>query len=363
MSVPDDLWIGQIAIERGLLTEDRLKEMLHELGLPDPPAAGLGDLLVLREVITAAELAEMVRERRGREAAGGAAEDEAVAPGMAGATSPFEYLLGQWLVRHEHATEGQIQECLVGQREAVEAGRTPPRLGELLVEKGYVPREVVLRALSQQKKTLLKCPDCRRQFNVVGFDETKTYTCRTCGGTLKKSDGTQRLSAEATDRIPVVRKPPTRSQAAVRTARPASTARAARTRAAVASAPESDPRLLYGVIAGGAAVLGVLAWLLLGGSPPPATPPADPPRTAARPPPVPPPAPPPPAASPVPSVEAIFDRAEARLRKGDREGARSDFEAFLKAAPRHPSAAVAESRLYGMLAPERTTVRVLRSAD
>ena len=324
MSVPDDLWIGQIAIERGLLTEDRLKEMIRELGRPDPPAEGLGGLLVAREVITAGELEEMVRERRGREAATGAAEDEAVAPGMAGATSPFEYLLGQWLVRHEHVSEGQIQECLAAQREAVEAGRTPSRLGELLVEKGYVPREVVLRALSQQKKTLLKCPDCRRQFNVVGFDETRTYTCRSCGGTLKKSDGTQRLSAEATDRIPVVRKPPTRTQTAVRTPRPASTARAARTRPA-AAAPESDPRILYGVIAGGAAVLLVLAWLLLGGSPPPAPPPADPPRTAARTPP----AAPAPAPSPARSVDAILERADAALKAGDADRVLAEVKPLL----------------------------------
>ena len=355
MPTPDDLWIGQIAIERGLITEAQLKEFLNELGHGEPAYPSLGALLLARGVVNDALLGEVLREHEGRKATSAVLQSAAAGLEAEGAIAA-EHLLGQWLVRHGHTSEDRVQECLAVQKEAVLAGRPASRLGELLVGKGYVTREVVLQGLAQQKKTLLRCEDCKKQFNVVGHDPSAAYPCRSCGGLLKKSDGTQRISADATDRVPIVRRrPSTRSQPQLRPPRSARAGRGGRASAAPAAL---DPRLLYGGIGAGVFLLLGLFWAMSGSRPAPA--PEVPSASASAAPA--PPRPPSPAPRAAPS-ESFFYSAEHRLQGNDAKGAAEEFRAFLKLAPHHTLAVAAESRLYGLLKADRVNVKPLPAAQ
>ena len=96
-----------------------------------------------------------------------------------------DYLFGQILVKDDHATQNQINKCLEKQLDLAKEGVTPiPRLGELLVEYGFVPRDVVSQVLGMQHTDELVCTGCGRSYNVVGIEDGKTYRCKECGDVM-----------------------------------------------------------------------------------------------------------------------------------------------------------------------------------
>ena len=110
-----------------------------------------------------------------------------------------EYLFGQLLVKHNLATMLQINKCLEIQLKMAEKGVTPiPRLGELLVEHGFVDKKTVADVLKMQDKDVLFCTGCGRQYNVVGLEEGKAYKCKECGGVMLRRGLLESLKADET---------------------------------------------------------------------------------------------------------------------------------------------------------------------
>ena len=93
--------------------------------------------------------------------------------------------LGQILLRQGVITLDHLEECLRLQRElATQASTPPPRLGELLVQKGYATREAIVRALREQSKRILYCTRCAILMNVDARPDAIDYKCGRCQGTL-----------------------------------------------------------------------------------------------------------------------------------------------------------------------------------
>lgn len=192
-----DFQLGRIAVERGWLTSAQLDECLREQQiLPNDPNRTLGSAGRLRPIgvvmlekgyLTEKQLLELLEEQGRRQA-----QAENLKKG--------DYLFGQLLVHLQHATQNQINKCMEIQRQRAIAGKGKvPRLGELLIEHGFVAPEVIQQALRLQDKQVLLCTNCGKQFNVVGVQPGKTYRCRRCTGILVPTPLLKALNVEETN--------------------------------------------------------------------------------------------------------------------------------------------------------------------
>ncbi len=167
--------LGKMALEREFVTQDQLREALMEQGTDVEErgaARPLGIILVAKGYLTEPLLLTLLEEQRA------ASLDPARA-------QKRDTLLGQVLLQRGEVTEQQINDCIRIQAEAVEAGAAEiPRLGELLVERGYTTARQVTLALSSQKKVMLACEQCGKRFNATGYTPTRRYHCKACNGYL-----------------------------------------------------------------------------------------------------------------------------------------------------------------------------------
>lgn len=202
MGSKKDALLGRIAVEKGLITEDQLKQCIRAQAAesaegadpdqtvrPGKAVRPLGVVMMSKGLIREKDLVELLEEQNRRLHALNAYQK----------MQKVEYLFGQLLVKHNHATQLQIIKCLEKQQQMAEKGVQPiPRLGELLVEHGYVDKNTVAEVLKLQNKDLLFCTGCGRQFNVVGIKEGMTYKCKACGGVMIRRDLLESLRAEDT---------------------------------------------------------------------------------------------------------------------------------------------------------------------
>jgi len=195
-----DVLLGQLAVEKGYLTKAQLAEVMKEQAggvTADPNATvnpskaprPLGTLLLSKGFLKENDLVGLLEEQAKRlEAIKNVQKLQKV-----------DYLFGQLLVKHNLATMLQINKCLELQLKMAEKGTTPiPRLGELLVEHGFVDKKTVTDVLKMQDKDVLFCTGCGRQYNVVGLEEGKAYKCKECGGVMLKKAMLETLRADET---------------------------------------------------------------------------------------------------------------------------------------------------------------------
>ena len=198
MPLRRDIILGRIVLERGLVTERQLEECLKaQLAPPSDPDSTIGSgnprpllgILIERGFIKDSQAAELLEEQNRRLQI---VEDYQK-------VSKTELELGQLLVKHNKATQIQINKCLEIQEKLAHQGKTPvPRLGELLVQYGYVDAKTIQELLHLQHKDILICTNCAKQFNVIGIEKGKTYRCRSCGGIMVTRDLLGSLHADQT---------------------------------------------------------------------------------------------------------------------------------------------------------------------
>ena len=194
-----DLLLGQLAIEKGFITKAQLAEVVKEQsgGTVDPNATvnpsktirPLGTLLLSKGLLKEQDLVSLLEEQSRRlEAVKNVQKLQKV-----------DYLFGQLLVKYNLATMLQINKCLEIQLKMAEKGTTPiPRLGELLVDHGFVDKKTVADVLKMQDKDILFCTGCGRQYNVVGLEDGKAYKCKECGGVMLRRALLESLRADET---------------------------------------------------------------------------------------------------------------------------------------------------------------------
>ncbi|MBI2900511.1 MAG: protein kinase, partial [Planctomycetes bacterium] len=129
----NNLLIGQIALEKRLVTPEQIREALK-----DQPRM-IGAALVAKGFITDEQLVELIEEqnrRLGRPADYGRARSE-------------DLLFGKLLARSGRASEEQVNVALRTQQELAEEGASK-RLGEILVETGQISPDAVHETLKLQ---------------------------------------------------------------------------------------------------------------------------------------------------------------------------------------------------------------------
>ena len=180
-----DFLVGRIALERGLLSEEQLADCLQD----QRKNAGeqLGTIMLRRGLIGQSDLDSLLEERKRRLSDALDLSDPKLE----------DVLLGRILVRQGLVKEAQVYECLRVIAEMGEAGRKPPRLGELLVRKGHLPIDTVDRTLLDRKKQSLHCPSCRAKFSSSSAKPGRKPSCLHCGELLELRED----SGETTDLI------------------------------------------------------------------------------------------------------------------------------------------------------------------
>lgn len=175
-----DAFLGRRAVERGLITQAQLEECLRE---QERSPDSLGEILVRRGRLAPGDLDALRSEQDAEQRLG----------------EKTEYLFGQLLVRANLATQIQINKCLeIQQAIAKKGGRAVPRLGELLLEHGFIDRKTVADVLKLQQTALLRCERCNRSYNVVGAEDGRRYKCKACGVPLSARGEGDSLGADDT---------------------------------------------------------------------------------------------------------------------------------------------------------------------
>jgi tetratricopeptide (TPR) repeat protein/predicted Ser/Thr protein kinase len=172
--------VGKVLIERGWVTREQVVECLKQITTVDDAGAEgnrsrLTDMLVSRGIVRESQI-EAVREEVSK-ILESSTEYAVVRKGDA--------QLGQLLVKAGHATKEQLVEALSIQQHAASKGGLVPRLGEILLQKGYCTFAAIEEVIrSQKQKTPLQCSSCGAGYQVIDYDPRKRYLCKKCTGPL-----------------------------------------------------------------------------------------------------------------------------------------------------------------------------------
>jgi serine/threonine protein kinase/TolA-binding protein len=171
--------LGRIAIERGFITPEQLRICVQEQALATEAGAdprSLGVLLVEKGFLSESQLETLLEDQKAR----------FQKPGPNQRSRQEDALFGKLIAQNNLASPRQINECLRLQAEAEERGESPPRLGELLVQKGYVSQEAITKLLALQQKVILTCLRCNVKYNVSAYAEGREYRCKKCNEVLTR---------------------------------------------------------------------------------------------------------------------------------------------------------------------------------
>jgi serine/threonine protein kinase len=110
--------------------------------------------------------------------------------------------IGDCCVRQGWTTPERVQECLRAQAEYLRRGKPVPRLGELLVSRGYLRAEQVARALSILGQRILECRTCGLRVNSPRHRNASAFMCPRCHRPLIPDPAAARLDVD--DASPIV---------------------------------------------------------------------------------------------------------------------------------------------------------------
>lgn len=172
-----DQLLAEIAVRRGLLSPERVKEAQAEQaqgvarGRKRPRR--LGAILAGRKALTDAQVFALLDEAEKQ-----IAQEEI--------WKDHDTLLGRILVDAGLAGAEQVAECLLIQSDAMEGSAgPPPRLGELLVRKGYATEQDIGQALELQNGIVLACTACGNQCLFGSVDPRDPDHCPLCKGPME----------------------------------------------------------------------------------------------------------------------------------------------------------------------------------
>ena len=130
------------------------------------PRKPLGVILVARGLLTDEKLLDLLEEQR-----------RLLAEQAAGVQSKKDdALFGQILVKQGLATPDQVHAALRAQAEAAERGEIPvPRLGQILMTLAPAQAPAIRKTLELQDKAVYTCPECSLRYNLRQADPGKQY--------------------------------------------------------------------------------------------------------------------------------------------------------------------------------------------
>jgi hypothetical protein len=171
----EDLFLGKKALDQKLITPAQLRDAMIAQASAAVPEGGeaprLGDILVSSKILTSDQVSGLQEETRRV---------------VRGKVEPRDAILGRILVENRTITNSQLLECLRVQDDILRSGQTvEPRLGELLVQKGYATADEIRHGLAVQEKTILTCVECGKRCNAASYDPGRRYACPSCKAELR----------------------------------------------------------------------------------------------------------------------------------------------------------------------------------
>jgi hypothetical protein len=166
-----DRLFGQIAVELGILTPERLEEALEKQASTTPPAP-LGLVLMDLRLVTREDLEKILDAQR-------RIADRRLERGK---ENQEDHLFGKVAVRLGFVTQDQLSECLGLQKR--EGPESALRLGDLMTRRGLVGPEQVRRVMEVQAGLAVPCTGCGTLHNVVMFMPGATIPCRKCSAAI-----------------------------------------------------------------------------------------------------------------------------------------------------------------------------------
>ncbi len=163
-----DVILGHVCVERGWLGPEELKECLRDSG-----GSPLSDVFVRRRLIPREELDALRAE---------------IAKVLEwGAGPPDDLSIARFLLSAGQISEEQLEEGFAEQRKF----DGPDRLGEALLEKGYVALSALQDAIHAQRapRTPVTCRQCRATYEILKYDPGRVYLCKACTGELVPTEG------------------------------------------------------------------------------------------------------------------------------------------------------------------------------
>jgi predicted Ser/Thr protein kinase len=169
--------LARICLEHGWAGRAEIAEAVRSRA-EDVTATGvsLATILVTRGVLTAEQAKTLETEAK-----------EVTRSGRYADVREDDTGLGQILVQSGFAAADHVQEALAAQKACATAQAAVPRLGEILLEKGYVTYASLQAALQRQGKLLrLTCRSCGARCSAEPV-EGKVFLCPTCAAPLSDS--------------------------------------------------------------------------------------------------------------------------------------------------------------------------------
>ena len=94
--------------------------------------------------------------------------------------APATPRLGQLAIERALVSQEHVELCARVQEQLVRQGKSKKRLGEIMVEKGFMSVAEVLDVLKIQGRQIMVCPGCGARFNVEKFEPGSKYRCKKC---------------------------------------------------------------------------------------------------------------------------------------------------------------------------------------
>ncbi len=162
-----DRLFGQIAVELGILSPEKLEEALQTQAADAAPRP-LGLVLMDLRLVTRDDLEKILEAQR----------KIADRHQERGKDRREDNLFGKVAVGLGFLSQDQLNECLDIQKR--EGPESTLRLGELMTRRGLVGPEQVRRVMEVQAGLAVPCPRCATLHNVVMFMPGSTIPCRQC---------------------------------------------------------------------------------------------------------------------------------------------------------------------------------------
>jgi len=166
-----DRLFGQIAVELGILSPEKLEEALQVQASTTPPLP-LGLVLMDLRFVSREDLERILDAQR-------KIADRHLERGK---DQKEDQLFGKVAVKLGFLTQNQVTECLDLQKRG--DGEAALRLGELMVRRGLIGPVQVRRVVEVQAGLAIPCPSCATLHNIVMFMPGATIPCRQCSTSI-----------------------------------------------------------------------------------------------------------------------------------------------------------------------------------
>ena len=169
---PREILFGRIARSLGLVTPEQVQGIV-DAQIKDQADKKIGQLMEDAGLLTAQQVETILRLQH----------QNLTRPHPNLSSTVGEALMGHLAVKHGYITEEQLHECVALQSMHGEDDKYV-RLGQVLLEKGYMTLQDIVMVLKMQKKRMASCPGCGGRFTLPDI-LAGSAVCPNCGAPLK----------------------------------------------------------------------------------------------------------------------------------------------------------------------------------